>query len=666
MAFDPDKYLKEKTAAPSFDPDAYLAQKVGAPQAAPEQPKLPDSEAADLADISEVESFIRSGVQIPTLGFADEALGGLHAALDVASGSSPSEFEKLYTTYRDMERRKNELAAKANPKTSIAGSLAGGVATAFVPGLNIASVPGAIGMGAAAGLGSSEADLLKGEYKDATKDTILGGITGGVFQKAANVIGSGVKGLTTSTKNAAKSATDEATKMGYKALGAGSKEFKELLEQRVRNQASDLPGVIEKYINPVGGPEKSLQQMASRIKEIEGLKAPLLQQGKEALESLSSDQMRQLSDNSITTELSNLAKKVAIEQKNIQGLDDKATQEIEDQVKRMLSGFLTPTELVPDATGRLVQQIKPKNPNDLIDLNSIKKALGKRLGDSGFRQAEQAGEGQIPIVNKAMLKATREAYDIVKNQITKTGDIIGGDLGTQIKNLNKEESLLIDLADLASSAGGKELASTGGGVGMGQAMSMGAAALGGATGMLLGGGMNPIAAGLGAGAGLMAKKALESHLGQGVEKALTAKSAQVLSKTGKVLTNVGNKLEAVEPALSAAGKIIQKQADAGLISSTAQSDPKDIINTFLPGQPVKTPWKTKEDTSNLATYNDEQLSGVSSALLNNPDEKLRSYGESLQKALQAGNIQGKNAAIFLIMQNPKARKQLGLTTRTFK
>lgn len=122
MAFNPDQYLAEKAAQPSFDPDAYLAQK------SPEQ------------DPSELESAVRGAGTGVSLGFEPAIAGagsaGMQALKDaVLSGKvSIDDIKKNYQSMRNSENKRNDLAQKTNPLSSLAGNVVGGGALALGTG----------------------------------------------------------------------------------------------------------------------------------------------------------------------------------------------------------------------------------------------------------------------------------------------------------------------------------------------------------------------------------------------------------------------------------------------------------------------------------------------------------------------------------------------------
>jgi hypothetical protein len=645
--------------------DSYLSDeeinKVGfktAPVA--ETPALQPSEAQDLEQISPVESFARSGLQIPSMGFADEFAGATQAGMQALTGgaSSLSDLEKLYTAYRDIERRKDKAAAEANPKSSMAGTLAGGIVTAAIPGLNITTIPGAAALGAASGLGSSEADLTKGELGKAAIDTGTGAALGAATQKVLPVIGQGVSGLRQSLESRGKKSVESGAKKLFgslnptnaemgdfrAALGSTAADVGEDVAKAAANEFDDisLPQMVDKYVSVKGGPAEAERLIQQRIKELEATKAPLFQQAVDKLGNLESGQIAELNKNSLAPKLNQLADQIALSQKNLS--PEKAVA-LSREIKDMFGRYQTPMTKLPSLdpkTGEAMMEtaeVAARDPGNLLDLNKMKQEFGEALGSRGFNQAEQIAEGLMSPENKAMLQAKREAYDVLRDHMTQVGDIIGGDLGTAIKRANLEESNLIKLRQIANKAANQEAKSGGGGVATGIFGSAG-----GAAGAALAG---PVGGALGFGAGLATKGALEDYLGQNVGAAAKVAAGKMKQAVGNKMLGMAESLENVEPALQKFGQFVEKQADSGTVSGIAQ----------------RSPFREQKDTSNLATYDNDQLGGVSKVLQGSGDSKLKTYGEALQKALNTGDPQAKNAAIFLIMQNPKARQQLGLMNK---
>lgn len=133
-----------------------------------------------------VESALRGAAQAATLGNADELTGLAESAFT----------DKTYEQARDESRANYAAAEAAHPIAYGAGGLAGGVATSFIPGLNVgagatlAEVAGKMGLaGAIGGVGSSEADLLHGDVAGVAKDAAVGGVVGAGLGAAAHGAG---------------------------------------------------------------------------------------------------------------------------------------------------------------------------------------------------------------------------------------------------------------------------------------------------------------------------------------------------------------------------------------------------------------------------------------------------------------------------------------------
>jgi len=210
------------------------------------------------------ESLARGAAQGGTLGFADELAGAGGAIVDAGASlgnNSVADIVKSYIQHRDQYRQADAAAKAANPKTFTGGMLGGGLATAFVPGLNIAKaatiggrIAGAAGLGAAAALGNSNADLTTGKTKDYVQagiDTGIGGATGAVLQPAIEKVIAPAVGYT------AGKIGDLAGWAGKKALNVAFDTPEKLTENYLRNPKAynnALPpeGVAQKLADTLG------------------------------------------------------------------------------------------------------------------------------------------------------------------------------------------------------------------------------------------------------------------------------------------------------------------------------------------------------------------------------------------------------------------------------
>lgn len=161
------------------------------------EPTLGQAPKGALPGVSKAESAIRGAGQGATLGFLDELAGGIRAAgrgiaenvgvQDPMTGkvtqteASGQTFPEAYRTERDAYRKDDKLAEQSNPATFGGAEMLGAIASSPLGGpissLKSAALAGTK-LGAAFGLGSSEADLTEGDVKGAAEDTATGAAVG--------------------------------------------------------------------------------------------------------------------------------------------------------------------------------------------------------------------------------------------------------------------------------------------------------------------------------------------------------------------------------------------------------------------------------------------------------------------------------------------------------
>lgn len=183
-------------------PSAPTAPAVTPTTSAPAAPDYSEFTAlAPSVEHSTAESFGRGALQGATFGFADEISGALESAFG----------NKTYQQARDESRKAFADAADQHPTANLVGNLAGGLATAAVPGAIIGkgaealglgakaiegaeglasasqaapSLANSIGRGALSGAGYGALQGLgdsSGDFHQQIKDTLIGGATGGVL-----------------------------------------------------------------------------------------------------------------------------------------------------------------------------------------------------------------------------------------------------------------------------------------------------------------------------------------------------------------------------------------------------------------------------------------------------------------------------------------------------
>lgn len=194
-----------------------------------------DDSSQDSDVLQTLGDGARGAVQGATLGFGDEIYGGAAAAKDLLTGQTDvAHLGDSYRSSRDEARANNKIAEERSPVASAVGNLAGGLGTALIPGgqasaaANTAKSAGTIAkllasikateaagglagaaltgakIGTAAGLGTSDADLTKGDVGGAAVDTALGGAGGAV---AGSLLHGGIQAAK-GVKNTAGSALD--------------------------------------------------------------------------------------------------------------------------------------------------------------------------------------------------------------------------------------------------------------------------------------------------------------------------------------------------------------------------------------------------------------------------------------------------------------------------
>lgn len=228
------------------------------------------------------ESVGRGLLQGVTLGFSDE-IGG-------AIGSLFS--DKSYSQIRDEIRANDKAAKEAHPFLYGAGEIGGGIATAFVPGLNVAKgaslAKTALSLGAqgaAAGLGGSEATDIGGMAKDAAIGGVLGAGIGAaahgagkllsaapakaIEDRAANVVQG--EGLSGAASQASKKALARDTEGVDKALTTAFKAEGEkkpiTLASIMRDPAKEVLPVVDERLSQIG---KKLDPIYAKFDKAEG------------------------------------------------------------------------------------------------------------------------------------------------------------------------------------------------------------------------------------------------------------------------------------------------------------------------------------------------------------------------------------------------------------
>lgn len=194
-----------------------------------------DASKVKVQGLTPGKSAALGATQAGTMGFADELYG---AAKGLAGKLKKQDYLPTYQKARDEARGVYQAAEQQSPGAYLGGSLAGGFLT---PGGTAKSLAGMVGKGAATGaamgLGSSEADLTKGKFKDAARDVgasaaIGGGL--GAAGRALDVAPAALKG--------------KALNEAHRSLRLTDKELSRLSPQQQKSMAESALD----YLGPTG------------------------------------------------------------------------------------------------------------------------------------------------------------------------------------------------------------------------------------------------------------------------------------------------------------------------------------------------------------------------------------------------------------------------------
>lgn len=563
-----------------------------------EHPSEP--QGTDESSVSAIESAIRGGAQGFSSGFEDEVVGGIKAAGNVAFGDGKlDDIKALYEQYRNLERSKNRAAEEANPKTYFGSQIAGGVGSLAIPGMQAATVGKAAGLSALNALGATEADLVNPTQESTTQagiDVILGTILGAGGQ----ILGNKLTNVAPAIKQ----------KIGDKALswmGAGAKDFEKELGGALAdpNYRRGTGEAASKYVSMSGGSEGTREAINSDLEVLSKQKAPLIKEASdkfaELIKSADPAVQSRVGENSLINRMATIKNELVEPLKN-------ASPNIES-VGRF-------SNMVDEYAARVA-----KNDMDVAGLEKFRKELQDQLGNASFvkETKDQALEDQL----------VKKTYLAVKNRIEELSDIAQPGLGSSIKDTNNEISKLMDLKKISFKDAAKDAARSGSSSMLDFALPSAATAIGTAT-------MGPLG-GVLAGAGTLAAK-----------KGIEAGTGFALPELAQAATIKG--LKAAQPVAELAGKAINAKTIAPIANVLAQKIASKNEAQSKSGGP------TASLSKNVYDLSPEDYKSMAQSLMEEPS--LTSHAESLLSKLESGDESGKNAILFSLMQNPKARRLL--------
>lgn len=168
------------------------------------------------------QSALGGALQGATLGFADELAGAGRALMDPEAIRRQGLLE-AYKKQRDISRQRFAEEERANPKSYLAGELGGSLATAPLTGA--ATLPRAMGLGAAYGLGKAEGSPLE-QAGEAVTGAALGGVGEKVISAASPYIKQGLEKGAAKLSAIGEKAKSAAEPWAFSATGAMLKDWK--------------------------------------------------------------------------------------------------------------------------------------------------------------------------------------------------------------------------------------------------------------------------------------------------------------------------------------------------------------------------------------------------------------------------------------------------------
>lgn len=186
---------------------------------------------------SEGESALAGASQGLTLGYGDELAGAAKAGAQAIGDRSLEGFGEHYRQNRDDARDQLAEAQTQNPKSYLAGQVGGALPLAAVAP---AGITGGAAFGALSGLGSSQADLTKGQVGQAVKDTAIGGAVGAAIPAALQSAKGAPAAFAPQLRAGAERSLLSGAGIGSRDLGVAS----QVEANQVARAALDTPGLV--------------------------------------------------------------------------------------------------------------------------------------------------------------------------------------------------------------------------------------------------------------------------------------------------------------------------------------------------------------------------------------------------------------------------------------
>lgn len=393
-----------------------------------------------------------------TLGFREELAGGLEAAgqavgvkglgaptfgevgLQAPVGFDKEELLRIYRERKQAEIERQAAEKEAHPGAFLAAEVAGGLAlpvpgAAALRGAKTAgeAVKGAAKVGAVtggiAGLGTSEADLTRGEIGEAAADIATGAAIGGTAGLVLGAAGQKLK-----TFGQSKSLREA----GEKRLLSAVTPPKKIIEKEILTKKDGLKGIGKAlsgdFVDEAGKSKPIFTIGAKPDEVLQNIEKALEQQGRkiQPLFAKAQEKIDQV-----------VPKLKLLEAKNKSSI----FEELENLARRKHNQLIKAGEvdqannLKKFSDELLLQNMDELESFNLNRLNEFKQLIGQRLSEKDWSPTA------TDPLNVAKRDLSKTMYGAVKQRIQNLADKASGPgqkLGEEIKDMNAKYSNLLD------------------------------------------------------------------------------------------------------------------------------------------------------------------------------------------------------------------------------
>ena len=627
---------------------------------------------AEPDEMSQLEAAARGAAQGLTFDFGDELAGAAQAGVGALQGEEGS-LKELYQKYRDEQRKQMEQAAEEYPVTYYGSDIAAGVLPALLTGG--ASAAASVGkslakgatkgslktamkeaaktgakFGAVTGAGTSKAELFDGELGGLTKDTIAGGVLGGISGAAMPVLGKGVSKATQKTGDLLEGAVNlipgaESTKLAYKGGKKGIGISQEEMIKEGKRVAKELNEKVSEVLSKSGVERKKAIELAdeagTRINAgevIDDVINDIIEEGAIGLDIKGKEKLVQsvsllkegFYDQLQASKLeSKLAGQVAKDQA-LHGSEVETVSSINKAYDELLP--------LPDAKGTVKgvnAKMSMKTPEGVVEYNKV---LTQPLDDTVVKRIEYDAESMMPTELKSVI-------DYVNGNLV-------GDLSKPAKNANesKARELAVKLRGLLDDAVDEFADPTGAMKNTFRGMEkLGSKQAGRGTEQAVEGNIDSIAKKLlstGTSSEIDKQRAFEKFRQASPEYSQVIDEAEFISKYNDKLGGMidGVRTTNIRGLLGTA---------EGAVAKGANVAGKAVRNISEKAKPVTN--MSSKVANKVGDVKDSILVGASEKMLSSNKKVMQEMGQQLQYALQQeGPI--KSALIWSLSQNPLVRK----------